>query len=156
MERAVPGPRIRDYTEISPQRGRSDPHVASGHRPWRGGMYPPFQTEANKTEKRCEMAKVFALYKRPDDAQAFNRYYFETHVPLAKTLPGLRHYEVSDGPVAGLTGATDIFLVAVLSFDSKEAVQEALTSKEGQATAADLANFATGGVELILSDTRTV
>ena len=36
------------------------------------------------------MATLLAMYKPPKDAAAFDRYYFGTHVPLAKTIPGLR------------------------------------------------------------------
>jgi uncharacterized protein (TIGR02118 family) len=36
------------------------------------------------------MAKIVALYKEPADPAAFDAYYYSTHVPLAKTLPGLR------------------------------------------------------------------
>jgi hypothetical protein len=31
---------------------------------------------------------------------AFDKHYFEAHVPIAKKIPGLRKYEVSQGPVA--------------------------------------------------------
>lgn len=97
------------------------------------------------------MVKVLAMYGQPADTAAFDDYYFKTHVPLAKTLPGLRGYEVSRGPVLGvLDGSRPHHLVATLSFDSPEAVQAALLSTQGQATAADLANFATGGVTLIM------
>lgn len=102
------------------------------------------------------MALVLALYKKPADAAAFNDYYFGTHVPLAKTLPGLRRYEVNNGAIASPAGEAALHLVAVLHFDSMAAVQAALTSPEGQATAADLANFAQAGVELLMMDTREV
>ena len=36
------------------------------------------------------MAGLVAIYKRPADVEAFERHYFETHIPLAKTMPGLR------------------------------------------------------------------
>ena len=103
------------------------------------------------------MAKVFAMYKTPADPAAFDRYYYSTHVPLAKKIPGLRHYEVTRGPVMMLTGGTSPYhLVAALTFDSVAAIQAALGSPEGQATAADLGNFASGGVDLYLADTGTV
>ena len=47
------------------------------------------------------MAKLVVIYKTPKDKAAFDKYYFETHVPLAKKIPGLRRYEVSDGGGAG-------------------------------------------------------
>lgn len=46
------------------------------------------------------MAKVIAMCRTPSDAAAFDRYYFETHVPLAKTIPGLRACEVTRGTIA--------------------------------------------------------
>ena len=102
------------------------------------------------------MATVLALYKKPADAAAFDSYYFSKHVPLAKTLPGLRSYEVSTGPVASATGETPLHLAAILTFDSMAAIQAALVSPEGKATAGDLGNFAQAGVELLMFDTRKI
>ena len=45
------------------------------------------------------MARVVVMYKTPRNASAFDKYYFETHVPIAKKIPGLRKYEVSRGAV---------------------------------------------------------
>ncbi len=102
------------------------------------------------------MATLVALYQHPADAAAFNRHYFDHHVPLAKTIPGLRSYQVNDGPVASAGGESPYHLVALLGFDSMAAIQQALGSPEGQATAADLGNFAQAGVELLIFETRTV
>jgi uncharacterized protein (TIGR02118 family) len=102
------------------------------------------------------MTRVVALYKTPKDKEAFDKYYFGTHVPIAKTIPGLRRYEVSQGAVLTPTGPSDVHLAAMLHFDDLAAVRAALESAEGQATSADLQNFATGGVDLIAFDTREV
>lgn len=102
------------------------------------------------------MAKLIALYKKPADVAAFDAYYFSIQVPLAKTIPGLRRYEVSVGPVATLQGESPFHLAAILSFDSRNAIQQALASPEGKATAADLANFAQAGVELLVFDSEAV
>jgi uncharacterized protein (TIGR02118 family) len=101
------------------------------------------------------MAQVIALYKKPADVAAFNDYYFGKHVPLAKTIPGLRSYRVSTGPVASAAGDSGLHLVALLQFDSLAAIQVALSSPEGVATAGDLANFAQAGVELLMFDTKS-
>jgi uncharacterized protein (TIGR02118 family) len=45
-------------------------------------------------------------------------------------------------------------MIALLIFDSGNAIQQALASPEGQAAAADLANFAQAGVELLVFDSR--
>ena len=102
------------------------------------------------------MATVVALYKKPSDPAAFDAYYHATHVPLAKTLPGLRRYDISDGPVGAAAGDSGLHLVAMLHFDSMAAIQAALSSPEGAATAGDLGNFAQAGVELLMFDTREV
>ena len=34
--------------------------------------------------------RVVAMYKSPEDPVVFDKYYFETHVPIAKRIPGLR------------------------------------------------------------------
>jgi uncharacterized protein (TIGR02118 family) len=99
------------------------------------------------------MAILLALYKTPSDPAAFDAYYAATHAPLAKTLPGLRTYAISRGTVAGPGGPTGIHLVATLHFDTVADIEAALTSPEGQATVADLANFADGGVEVMMFDT---
>jgi len=100
------------------------------------------------------MAKLVALYKKPADVAAFDAYYFSTHVPTAKKVPGLRRYDVSTGPVASAQGESPYHLIALLEFDSLAAIQAGLGSPEGKATAADLANFAQAGVDLLMFDTK--
>jgi uncharacterized protein (TIGR02118 family) len=100
------------------------------------------------------MAQVVVTYKTPKDPAAFDKYYAETHIPLAKKLPGLRKYEVSRGPVASPAGPSGIHLIAILSFDDMAAVQAAFGSEAGKAAAGDLPNFATGGADLVFFDTR--
>ena len=77
-------------------------------------------------------------------------------MPLAKTLPGLRSYEVTHGDVMGMAGKHGVYLVAILEFDSMSAIQAAMASPQGQATAADLANFAGAGVDVMMGQTRRV
>ena len=102
------------------------------------------------------MAKLLALYKTPADPAAFDRYYFSKHVPLAKHIAGLRSYEVNAGPIGTPQGESSVYLTAILTFDSMAALQQALASPEGQATAADLANFAQAGVDLLVFDTKEI
>lgn len=102
------------------------------------------------------MAKLFAIYQQPKDVTAFDDYYFNKHVPLAKTIPGLLSYEVTQADVMGMAGKHPVYLIAVLEFASMAAIGLALTSAEGQAAAADLVNFASAGVDLMMSETRTL
>jgi uncharacterized protein (TIGR02118 family) len=100
------------------------------------------------------MAEVVVLYKTPKDPAAFEKHYAETHIPLAKKMPGLRKFRVSQGPVATPAGPSGIHLIAILTFDSMGAVQSAFGSAEGKATAADVPKFATGGADIMFFDTK--
>ncbi len=102
------------------------------------------------------MAKLFAVYQQPKDPAAFDKYYYETHVPLAKKIPGLVSYEVTRGNVMGMGGKHGVYLVAALEFASLDAIGAAMASAQGQATAADLANFATAGVDVMMAETAMV
>jgi uncharacterized protein (TIGR02118 family) len=104
------------------------------------------------------MARLVVLYKTPKDAAAFDKHYFETHVPIAKRIPGLRKYEVSIGRVASPAGASGYHLVATLHFDNMAAIQNAFASPEGQAAAADVRLFAPGegDTQMLIFDTREV
>ena len=104
------------------------------------------------------MARVLAIYKTPKDAGAFDKYYFETHVPIAKKLPGLRKFEVSQGCVVAPAGDPGIHRIAILHFDDMAAIQAAFSSPEGHSTAADVAVFAPepGAVQILMFETRMV
>jgi uncharacterized protein (TIGR02118 family) len=71
------------------------------------------------------MAQMVVIYSTPKDPAAFDKHYFETHVPLAKKIAGLRKYEVSRGPVATLPGASGVHMIATLHFDDLVAIQNA-------------------------------
>ena len=100
------------------------------------------------------MADVVVLYKTPKDPVAFDKHYAETHIPLARKMPGLRKYQVSKGPVATPAGPSGLHLVAILTFDSMAAVQAAFGSAEGKAAAGDVPNFASGGADILIFDTK--
>ena len=102
------------------------------------------------------MAQLVVMYKTPADPAAFDAHYFQTHVPIAKGIPGLKQYDVSTGPVTGPGGPSDVHLIATLHFDSLADIQAAFASAEGQAASADMANFAQAGAEMFILETRTV
>jgi uncharacterized protein (TIGR02118 family) len=102
------------------------------------------------------MPRLVVLYRNPENTSAFDSYYTEVHIPLAKKIPGLRKYEVSKGPVVTPHGPSDFHLVATLHFDSMGDIQNAFASSEGQAAAGDLKNFASGGADLLIFDSRDV
>jgi uncharacterized protein (TIGR02118 family) len=106
--------------------------------------------------RRPRMARLVVMYKTPKDVGGFDAYYFNTHVPIAKKIPGLRKYEVSKGPVVTPTGPSGVHLVATLHFDDLAAIQKAFMSPEGLAAVTDVQKFATGGVDMLLFDDAEV
>ncbi|MEA2928986.1 MAG: hypothetical protein QOG38_1414 [Hyphomicrobiales bacterium] len=100
------------------------------------------------------MVKLQVLYGHPKDPAAFEAYYRDPHTPIAVKVPGLRRFDV--GKVVGAPGGGQpaYYRTADLFFDDMNALQAALSSPEGQAAANDLANFATGGVTLMVVETQ--
>ena len=101
------------------------------------------------------MAKVLVLYNTPSDVNAFDSYYRTTHLPIAKKLPGLVSYTISAQAPRMIAG-TAPHLVAELEFADMAAIDAALVSPEGQATAGDLSNFADGGATIMIYDSEDV
>jgi uncharacterized protein (TIGR02118 family) len=73
---------------------------------------------------------------------------------VLQKIPGLRHYEISRGPVGTPSGPSGVHLVATLTFDNAAAIQAAFGTPEGQAAAADVGKFATGGVDMLIFETE--
>jgi uncharacterized protein (TIGR02118 family) len=96
------------------------------------------------------MHVLTVCYGHPADPAAFDAYYTSTHAPLAEKIPGMasfthRHCVSLDG------SQPPYYLLAELSFPSREAMNAALTSPESQAATADVPNFATGGVTIFVA-----
>lgn len=98
------------------------------------------------------MVKLVVAYGPPDDPTAFDEHYVNTHVPLAEKIPGLRRFEW--GKVIGTPDGSPApyYLIAELHFDDGEALQAAMGSSEGQATGADVGNFASGGATMMIAE----
>jgi len=102
------------------------------------------------------MVRMVLIYKTPTDTAAFDKHYFGTHVPLAKKLPGLRKFEVSQGPIDTLSGPAGAYLVATMYFDDMTAIEEASTSAEAQALVIELQSSKTDLPYALLFDSREV
>jgi uncharacterized protein (TIGR02118 family) len=101
---------------------------------------------------------MIAVYKMPKDTAAFDKHYFEVHIPLAKKLPGLIKYDVGRTPIISPTGHSDIYCIGTLHFESLDAIKKAFASLEGQACAADRKILAPNNddVQIYLFDTMDV
>jgi len=96
-------------------------------------------------------AKLIVLYKKPADTKAFDDHYFNIHVPLAEKMPGLiksSYSRITGSPM----GQPGFYLMAELTFDSQEALQQALASPEGRAAGKDVMGFAGDLVHMMFAD----
>jgi uncharacterized protein (TIGR02118 family) len=99
------------------------------------------------TTPAVSTAKLIVVYRIPRDPAEFDRYYAQVHTPLVKKMPGLRRLEVTRLTGAP-SGASDLYQIAELYFDSAAAREAALASNEGKAAEADLPKFAEGIVSV--------
>jgi uncharacterized protein (TIGR02118 family) len=64
------------------------------------------------------MIQLTVLYGQPQDPAAFDRYYHETHVSLAKRLPGLKGYTVNKPTSLDPQERSPYYLIADLYFEN--------------------------------------
>ena len=95
------------------------------------------------------MIKATLLYGHPTNAEAFEKYYYETHIPLVMKAKGVNKSEYTKFLPNADGSSSAYYRMAELYFAGTAEMQETLSSPEGQAMAADLENFATGGVTII-------
>ncbi len=96
------------------------------------------------------MLKATLLYGHPTDTDTFEKYYTETHLPIAAKMKGVDKLELTKFLSAADGGKAAYYRMAELFFPGPEQMQETMSSPEGQAAVADLSNFATGGVTMII------
>ena len=101
------------------------------------------------------MYRLTVLYGHPHDPAEFDRYYAEIHIPLAKQMKGLKGWTIGklESRIPG--EPPPYYMIVGLYADTREAMEAILASPEGQASANDVPNFATGGA-LFLGDEEEV
>lgn len=102
------------------------------------------------------MVKLLVLYGHPQDPAAFDKYYEEVHIPIAKKMRGLKRWTV--GKVLGTPDGqpAPYYFIAELYMETREDFATLLASPEGQATVADVPKFATGGVTFLYADVDVI
>ncbi|MDQ2727929.1 MAG: EthD family reductase [Actinomycetota bacterium] len=98
------------------------------------------------------MVRLTVLYGHPEDTASFLDHYENTHAPLAQAIPDVVRFTWGKC-LPGLAGEDPpYFLIAELEWDNADAMGAAMTSAEGGAAGADVANFATGGATMLVSE----
>jgi uncharacterized protein (TIGR02118 family) len=97
------------------------------------------------------MYRLTVCYGHPSDPAAFDRYYEETHAPLARQVPGLASY--TGGRCSSLDRSEPAYYyLAFLDFATEEDFRAGLGSPEMGKAGADVAHFATGGVTMVTQE----
>lgn len=89
------------------------------------------------------------MYAHPKDPGAFEQHYRKTHVPLVTKTQGIIKAEYTKFLPDSDGSQPAYYRMAELYFAGPAEMQQALSSPEGQAMAADLSNVATGGVTIL-------
>ncbi len=100
------------------------------------------------------MIQLTVLYGHPEDPAAFDRYYQQTHGPLATKIPGLKGYTANKPAAVNPQEQAPYYLIAELYFENMAALQAGLQSPEGQAAGGDTQNFASGGVTMVIGEVQ--
>lgn len=89
--------------------------------------------------------KLVVLYAQPDDPGAFDRHYFDTHMPLVHKVPGLQRAETGRVTAALDGGDVAYYRVTELYFADQEAMNAGFGSPEGAAAGKDYGQIAPPG-----------
>lgn len=102
------------------------------------------------------MVRLQVLYGHPKDPAAFDKYYQEHHIPIARRMKGLKKWTV--GRVLGSADGkpSPYYYMADLYMESRAAFDELLASPEGKAAVADVPNYATGGVTFLYTEIEEI
>ena len=102
------------------------------------------------------MTRLLVLYGHPKDPAAFDQYYADIHIPLAKKMKGFKKWTV--GKVRGTPDdkPSPYYFIAELQAESREAIEAILATPEGQAAVEDVPKFASGGVTFLYTDVEQI
>lgn len=95
---------------------------------------------------------VNVMYNAPSDPQAFEDYYFGTHMPIAEQIPGVDKVVLLKG-LPGPDGSPPAYYrLTQIWFADASTMAAGMGSAQAQAATADIANFATGGASVMMSE----
>jgi uncharacterized protein (TIGR02118 family) len=94
--------------------------------------------------------KLVALYKTPPDPAAFDKAYFETHIPLIQKVPGLRKTQITR--FTRTVMGDGLYMMAEMTFDDLDSLKAGMKSPEMAAAGDNLNSFAAGLVTLLFGE----
>jgi uncharacterized protein (TIGR02118 family) len=98
------------------------------------------------------MMRIVSLHGQPHDAAEFDRYYRDVHTPLVQRIPGVRNIRYGRALTTNDSAPAPYYLVSEVYFDDAASLEAARATPEMAAALADVPNFATGGVTIMLCE----
>ena len=98
------------------------------------------------------MVTATALFGHPEDPNAFEEYYANTHMPMVPPIPNLLRHEAARVVATPDGSEPPYHRIFEGYFEDMEQLQGGMGSEEGQAAVADIENFATGGATIFISE----
>jgi uncharacterized protein (TIGR02118 family) len=102
------------------------------------------------------MIRIVALHNPPVELSSYDDYYVNVHMPLVQRVPGVRNIRFGRVLRGADGGPPPYFLISDVYFDDEDALEHALQSPEMAAAFADVPNFATGGVSIMICEAEDV
>jgi uncharacterized protein (TIGR02118 family) len=98
------------------------------------------------------MMRIVSLHGRPSDPAEFDRYYRDVHTPLVQRIPGVRNIRFGRVLATNDDAPSPYYLVSDVYFDDAASLEAARGTPEMAAALADVPNFASGGVTIMLCE----
>ncbi len=98
------------------------------------------------------MVKLNALYGHPEDPEAFEEYYANTHLPLVEAIPNAGRLETARVVATPDGSESPYYRIAELYFESMEQMQASLSTPEGQRLVEDIFKLPTDEVTVFFSE----
>ena len=102
------------------------------------------------------MVRLTVLYGHPHDPAEFDRYDHELHIPLARKMRGFKGWTIGKCQSIHPNEPPEYYMIVGLYAESREAIEAILATPEGEATVADVANFATGGATFLYDEEQVI
>ncbi|MFD1348494.1 EthD family reductase [Oceanobacillus caeni] len=98
------------------------------------------------------MVKLIALYKQPEDKEAFDEHYKNVHTPITEKIPGLKKMEVTK--IVGAPGGREskYYLLCEMYYEDHDALKAAMKTDESKASGKDLMSFAGNLVTMMIGE----
>ena len=102
------------------------------------------------------MFRLTVLYGHPSDPEAFDRYYHQVHIPLARRMKGLKGWTIGTCQPVAAGEKPPYYMIVGLYTDTRADMEAILESPEGKAAVADVPKFATGGCTFLFNDEKVL